>query len=441
MDNNFIFSFSYENLNEHFKDSPQGDYLFCYLKNLNAKTCIVEKEYVDKDYLIDYQKFYCRSFEKHERFSKRVHFFNKDISEDSFQKSLEGDYGDLRESYLGFIVIKPIKDIYENPLIGRTLLKTYPLEEGEKKRFFVKEKYHASLFGVPLNIMSLPFQAQDQGVSACATIALWSSLQPLVYRYGIPSNSPVEITEVATLLPSPYRRFPSESGLTWGQMIKYIQSTGLDLEVIRATAETIPTAVKAYINTNLSLIALLVLKKPDAELVGHAAVISGYQIDEKGNLKELYVHDDQIGPYNRVKPVNGNFEFWDNEWIRNYGYSYVKLNTFLVPVYEKIRLTFSRIYRFLEKRKEELYNYLEKKKSEIKSSEFGLELYLYTIRKYKKYLLTCPIEEKIEILTMPLPRFVWVIRLFFKNQPLRDYIYDATSVYVRRLEIVKYQWV
>lgn len=441
MDNNtnFIFSFFYESLNEHFKHSSQGNYLFNYLENLNAKTCILEKEYIDKDYLIDYQKFYCRSFEKHERFAKRIHFFSENIPEDKFLKSLEGDHAHLRDSYLGFIVIKPIKDIDGKPLIGRTLLKTYPLKEGNKKRFFVKEKHYASLFGIPLNIKSLPFQVQDQGVSACATIALWSALQSLVYRYGIPSHSPAEITEIATLLPSPYRRFPSESGLTWGQMIRYIQSTGLDLEVIRATAETIPIAVKAYINANLPLIAILELKKTDSEPIGHAAVISGYQSDEKRNINELYVHDDQIGPYNRVKPVNGNFEFWDNEWIRECGYDTVKLCTLFVPIYTKIRLTFSRIYRYLEKRKEEIHQYLEKQK-EVKFSEVSLELYLTTIRRYKKYLLKKQINDKIEILCMSLPRFMWIIRILYKNQPIQDYVYDATSVYVRRLRCVEYQY-
>jgi hypothetical protein len=437
MDTTFIFSFSYDNLTKCFKSNSQANYLFYYLKNLNAKTCILEKEYIDKDYLIDYQKCYCRSFEKHERFTKRIHFFNENISEASFQKSLEGDYEHLKESYLGFVVVKPIKDMDGKPLIGRTLLKTYPDEEGVKKRFFVKEDFSASLFGIPLNIKSLPFQVQDQGVSACATIALWSALQSLVYRYGIPRHSPAEITEIATLRPSPSRRFPSE-GLNVYPIRKYIQSTGSDVEVIRATTEAIPVAVKAYINANLSPIALLELKRKAKEPEWHAAVISGYQCDEKRNLKELYVHDDQIGPYNRVKPVNGNFEFWDNEWIREYGYDTVKLDTLFVPVYTKIRLTFSRIYRYLEKWKEEI-RYIEKQKEEVKSSEVDLELYLTTIRQYKKDLLKEQIKDKIGILSASLPRFMWIIRFFYKNQPLLDYIYDATSVYVRGLKCVEYQ--
>ena len=61
MDTTFIFSFSYDNLTKYFKSNSQANYLFYYLKNVNAKTCILEKEYIDKDYLIDYQKaLFCK---------------------------------------------------------------------------------------------------------------------------------------------------------------------------------------------------------------------------------------------------------------------------------------------------------------------------------------------------------------------------------------------
>jgi hypothetical protein len=82
------------------------------------------------------------------------------------------------------------------------------------------------------------------------------------------------------------------------------------MEVIRATTKTIPIALKAYINASIPLIALLELKKKE-KVSWHAVVISGYRRDEKRKVKELYVHDDQIGPYSSVKPVKGNFEFWD----------------------------------------------------------------------------------------------------------------------------------
>jgi hypothetical protein len=431
---NILFPFSYENLKPHFEESDRGKYLFKYLNELNAKTCILESKYIDKDYMIDYQKFYSRAFEEYDRSTKRIHFFDKTFSDTDFQKALNGEYEQLNKSYLGFVVVKPVYIVKKKPLIGRTLLRTYSHKEGNKNRFFIREKYHASLFGIPLNVDSLPFQDQDLGVGMCATIALWSALQPLVNPYGIPSQSPAEITEIATLRPSPSRRFPSEEGLNVYQMVKYIQSTGLDVEVIRANEENIPFAVKAYINARLPLIALLAFKKnSESECTWHAVVISGYKCDERRNIEELYVHDDGIGPYSKVKPINNNFKLWNNEWISREEEGYegeydtCELYEFFVPVYSKIRLTFPRI--FLN---------LQKKKDEAKSSWTDLELYLYTIRKYKKYLISYQIKNKMDILTTFLPRFLWVIRTHHKNSPLRDDIYDATSVYVRHCKTVEY---
>ena len=145
--------------------SYQGKNLLRYLKALGAKTCVLEKEYIDKDYMIDYQKFYSRSFGNNGKVTKRMHFFTEDFSAEEFKKSLEDNdinYMEyLNELYLGFVVIKPIKDKNAQPFIGRTLLK--PPEKEGKKDSFIDGDYDASLFGVPL------------ALSVCSKIT-WQSL-------------------------------------------------------------------------------------------------------------------------------------------------------------------------------------------------------------------------------------------------------------------------
>ena len=418
-----VFSFSPHYISELLEKTNQASYLIQYLQNLEAKTYILEEEYVDKDYMIDFQKFYARSFEKIGKFTKRIHFFNEKFDEKDFQKALESNdkevINTLKRSYLGFTVVKPLRGADGNKLIGRTLLKTYPEEVDDEMRIFIKKKYTASLFGIPLEIESLPFQAQDQGVSACATIALWSALHPLSDIFEIKRDSPVEITEIATSLPFS-RKFPS-SGLTFEQMINYIQSLGLDTEVIRQIDEKIiSTAIKAYINADFPLIADLKLKKNGEDYELHAAIISGYRCDKKGNIKELYVHDDQIGPYSRVKPLNNGFKYWDNEW-KDYGYNSIEVEKLLIPIYSKIRMTFSRIYRFVEM-----------EKGVLDTSN----LYLYSVRKYKEFLLGKSVMDKLEKLTMSLPRFLWVLRLFEDSSidsPLLDIVFDGTSVFPKEV--------
>jgi len=168
------------------------------------------------------------------------------------------------------------------------------------------------------------------------------------------------------------------------------------------------------------LIADLKLKKNGEDYELHAAIISGYRCDKKGNIKELYVHDDQIGPYSRVKPLNNGFKYWDNEW-KDYGYNSIEVEKLLIPIYSKIRMTFSRIYRFVEM-----------EKGVLDTSN----LYLYSVRKYKEFLLGKSVMDKLEKLTMSLPRFLWVLRLFEDSSidsPLLDIVFDGTSVFPKEV--------
>ena len=426
-----IFSFSQVNLSEYLS-SAQGNYLFDYLSDLNAKTCVLEEEYIDKGHIIDYQKFYSRSFKDYGRITKRIHFFAKDFSTANFKNSLENnDISYLQDSYLGFVVIRPIEGSDGNPLIGRALLKTYADEENGEKRVFIRGDYDASLFGIPLSIRSLPFQAQDQGVSRCATVALWAALHPLGDSFGTPRHTPVEITEISTSLPSLSRQFPS-SGLTWAQMINYVRSIGLDVEAILIkrgiNPDIIPSAVKAYIEAGLPLIGALKLTKKNGSPEYHAVTITGHKCDSMGEVKELYVHDDQIGPYSRVKP-DGSFKVWKNEW-NDKGYN-VELEKLLIPIYPKIRLPFARIYpRYLEIKDRINNNF---------GDELDLELYLTTITKYKAFLLESTLKGKRKVLIKSLPRFLWVLRSYSDGKPLKDIVFDGTSIYPKPLTSIDFR--
>lgn len=421
-----VFPFSSQDLKTFLKSSNQAKYLVKYLQNLGVKTCILEEQYIDKDYMIDFQKFYARSFERIEKFTKRIHFFNEEFDEEVFLKSLENNDEKLinrfKKSYLGFIVRKPLEGADKNKLIGRTLLKTYPKEVADEKRIFIKEKYKASLFGIPLEIDTLPFQAQDQGVSACATIALWSALNPLTDIFELKRDSPAEITEIATSLPSS-RKFPS-IGLTFEQMINYIWLLGLDTELIRRIEEKIiPIVIRAYINAGFPVIAALKLEKSE-KVYKHAVVISGYRYDKGGNIKKLYVHDDQIGPYSRVEASNNGFKQWDNEW-KDYGCSSIEVEKLLIPIYPKVRLTFPRIYGSTIRKME---------KKGLDTSNF--HLYLYSITKYKEFLLGKSIADKREKLTFSFPRFLWVLRLSEASSidsSVFDIVFDGTSVFPKEV--------
>jgi hypothetical protein len=426
-----VFPFNERNFFKRTGNSQQAKYIYRYLHALMAETCVLEKRYIDKDYMIDYQKFYSRSFNKIRRFTRRLHFFSQAFSSKDFQAKLEkNETGDIRKSYLGFVIVKPIPDEEGNWLLGRTLLRPYPERDEHSKRRCIHSKHPVSLFGIDLEIDSLPFQVQDKGVSACATIALWTAFSALYHLFRLPERAPAEITEASTKLPSEARIFP-QGGLSLEQMITCIRSAELDVEIItQVDEEVVATATKAYIDIGIPLIAALRLaikpeerqpNGPEAEY--HAAVIVGYRLNEKGKLVELYVHDDQIGPFSKAEPI-GNLTIWKNEWLSPESkFNEVKLEKLLIPIYHKMRLPWLAMYDF---------HTTYEKDAQLMNCE--VDLHLTTVQKYKAYLLKSkyPVIDKSLALKEFLPRFVWVERFHQvgnEEAPLFDHVFDGTAIY------------
>ena len=401
-----------------------GESIVNHLQELGTRTVVIEEQYIDRDYIIDYSKFYSRSFRAPDRYSRRMHFFKSKFTKKEFLNTLETGHEveKFSHSYLGFVVVKPIE--WSN--IGRTVL----LPSLDQNKIFLNVTNEASLFGIPLHVRSVPYQTQDKAVSACATIALWTTLNPLHHLFGVPLFSPSEITEIASSLPGEYRKFPT-TGLSLQQVINFINYVGLEVENINAllpnkeSLDLIPVAIKAYLNAGIPVIAILkILLEGVYDDNLHAVVVVGYEQGPKSNMiDKIYTHDDQLGPFNEVSLSTEGTGFigWEDGWKRFHNAKEVKLERLLIPLYPKIRLSFGRIY----------HRYL-KVKNDV--SMQNVELLLYFINKYKEFILRRQGKNKLEILTKSLPRFVWVIRVWdseSKDSLKFDILFDATDVFPR----------
>jgi hypothetical protein len=460
-----------------FSDTPRflgssliSDYIRRYLTAKEAKTIIVERDYIDKDYMIDFSKFYSRSFNIDNKRTTRIHFFDQVFSEDEFRSILftgeKEKVDQLDAHYLGFSVVKPIKDKNQHDLIGRTLLKTYKNEEGDFRRKYLKSNHEVSLFGIKLNIDSLPYQTQDSAVGGCATIACWTVLQQLAHKFELEKASLFEVTEKSVHIPTIGRNFPSH-GLTMEQIKAFFDVTELETEYILPSimAEVkdydptkdcfIEDAVKAYLELGVPMligIALQIkeenkplvreiaekfgLKKVNIKYDYHAVVITGYKALNK-KIVELYLHDDGIGPFCKTNPVNGNFYQWINEWVTRQGYEAIHVFTLLIPLYPKIRLPFKEIYiEFLKQKR--FFEAVNRHKG-VDPKLYCAELLLMDVRQYKQSLLTQSFQNKTEILLKPFPRFLWVMRHNYCDKPFFDCVLDATDVYANKaFQVIDY---
>ncbi|MEW8223147.1 MAG: hypothetical protein AB2729_12460 [Candidatus Thiodiazotropha taylori] len=434
-----------------------------YFSFIGARTCIVENGYIDKDYLEDYSGYYVRCFKDYGRKCTRVHFFNNEIPKDDFDKLLNGEettltLGRLSDSYLGFIVVKPLPQA----IIGRTCLKTYPCED--RRYFPITRDYPVSLFGIPLVAKdTLAFQEQDSVVAACATSALWSVLHGTGITFQHPIPSPVEITKAATEhLPTESRSFPNH-GLTSHMMAHAIRSVGLEPFLVRAqNIDILKATIYAYLRTGNAAILGFDLYDtsvvPNEPIGMHAVAVTGYSIGlpnttpigptkfhlRATRIDKIYVHDDQVGPFARMGfdgvPLNlddgQTSASLSTSWRGRHPESEIGTGRalpilLLTPLYHKIRIPFEAVHDVIL----EFDNFLSSIAKEFLPYEPPIEwdIYLTTVNEFKKEIIEHQIgsgsgEYFSEFLIEPLPKFLWRAKAYNRQKCLFELVFDATDI-------------
>jgi hypothetical protein len=384
-----------------------------------------------------------RSFKSYERRCRRLHFFSRGFDAEQFLTWVVATTPapELQGGYLGFVVIRPLPEA----IIGRTAVATYPDDNG-RRHYPVTLPYSANLFGTSLTVPSLAFQEQDTVLAACATVALWSAFQQCARHFGTIAPSPAEITAAATTTDVRARTLPSR-GLTLSQMSRAVQAVGLEPEVYTCTA-SIPlnSLIYAYVAAGLPVILIV-----DVEGQGHAITISGYSLRTTRHLQaedmapasppirriglridEWYGHDDQVGPFARMK-VQPHAPSAAEEvalkltssWMAADGKTPLTLTPrhIIAPVYHKIRVTFLDVQRWLAS-----FNRLAAQVI-ANFDAFEWDLRLITANDFKAAMrVAAPAGERERLLVQTYPRFLWRATLRTLSQPAVELIFDATDM-------------
>jgi hypothetical protein len=349
----------------------QITYLDNYLTELKCVSAIEESHYIDRDYIEDLALFYARSLRSYPNHCRRLHFFSSIVDETRWREvtaSARNDYEractELTTSYLGFSVIRPLPF---HP-VGRTVLVTLgPNATDGKREFAGLRNYHPHLAGLKLNVGGLAFQQQDQGVSACATTAVWTALHGAAHSEALKVPTPSEITQAASrYLLMNGRTLPSE-GLAIQQICEAIRDAGLAPVLVPATSDIVDRGVlDVFLRSGFPAVLAVIPDKARTGDAGHAICAVGMKIgsvqpqtnpdlqyrDGSTALKALYVHDDRLGPYaiarleamtlpdTTRRPQTKLVIKWpgakfDDESVRLYG--------IVVPVPMKVRLPVTRL--------------------------------------------------------------------------------------------------
>lgn len=300
-------------------------YVAEYANGLGCQCIVVESHYIDRDHIEDHSVFYSKSLHPYPNSCRRIHFFSAprvDV-EHRLRKVVEiglgqgvtayrqacRDFSD--EAYLGFLVLKPLAG---SP-VGRTVLRTFPEvptkapdDQLYRRVYSPARTYLVHLLGVELTVTGLAFQQQDVGVSACATTAIWSSLQKMRDHEDVAAATPAQITLLAAKYSLPFGRSMPSEGLSLDQMCQSVQAVGLSPNTFRVDdAATIRgylyTAIKSgfapvlILKSKLGTFHAVTAVGMKVRAIHEATLISNFLDDSAGDLVSLYIHDDRWGPY------------------------------------------------------------------------------------------------------------------------------------------------
>ncbi len=420
--------------------NPRAGYLLRYLSTLGARSMVVERHYTDGDYLEDFASYYVRCHRPYGRRCRRLHFFSCDLDDAKVLALVLGELKadealSVQKSYLGFVVVRPLP----SAVVGRTVLKTYP-DDGGRRHYSVLLTFTAHLFGTPLHIQSLPFQEQDTVLAACATVALWCAFHKTHDLFDTASPRPAEITRTANRVLKGGRPIPSHS-LTIEQMCHVVSEVGLEPELIDCTSSDVPLVSLAYGHLMMGLPVVLGVEIPGRGR--HAITLTGFSLRTNRvhaqevpigaksipmiglRIDELYAHDDQVGPFSRlvvVAPTATEPLILRTQNAQGKQFDMYPL-VMLVPVYNKIRLTFLDVKKWLTRLTGVLLGFAQE-------TSIEWDLHLVTSNEYKMGIKGSSLSrtEREIFLLRAQPRFLWQAILRIDGEQVFELLADATDM-------------
>jgi hypothetical protein len=146
-------------------------------------------------------------------------------------------------------------------------------------------------------------------------------------------------------------------------------------------------------------------------------------------IDELYAHDDQIGPFSRlvIKPSSKDYPvLLEGSWQDSQTKKILTLQPIflLVPVYNKIRVTFLDILKWLE-RMGPLLSLLLTQPQDI---EWDVFITTNNMMKDSINKEPFPVDDLKRLLVKQNPRFIWRAILRINSQPLLEFFADGTDM-------------
>lgn len=403
--------------------------LCTYLKE-DAKTAIIEKSYIDKDYRDTFYNFYSKKFVSYPPTAYRLHFFRSIVAVDDLF-GLESHADD----YIGFSVIRPT----QVSSIGRTIFA--PSKLSGLQGLICRTEYKVHLFGAELTVKGFPYISQDTDVTICAHAATWMTFRYYSERYtAYREIFPYEISQLSGDVC--YGRLVPSKGLTALQITEIFSKYGFYPEVY--LKENYPDKFQRllyyYIESGIPVVACLRKKQHAVTVIGH---ISDYSRPAVNNSEEFLtgyvINDDNHLPYQLLM----------REDVQKSGYcsdhEVKDIDGFIVPLYEKMYLSAEHIEGLADAILEHPAFGVNAQSQLVTHDRMIKRIYLTSSKSYKAFRRKeenhIPFDLHKNYVELPMPKFIWVCELsvsqyYPQKQVIGEIIFDATANHWDRLSFL-----
>lgn len=443
-------------------------YLDGYLREIGCQRVVVERDYIDRDFLGDFATYHVRSFQPYRSRCIRLHFLSKGIGEKELLAAMlrRTEPSAVQDAYLGFCVLRPL------PLtvLGRTCLRPYPAKAGVRRLYPTLYRQDVDLFGLPLWVDTVAFQEQDKDVAACATSAIWSVMQCTGRRFQHRIPSPAEITNSVAAGSHFERALPNLAGLTVRQIVDALRWVGLDPALIPLEAEAeensdapegpgfekelrrrrlqLKIATSAYLSAGIPCLLLVGVSRKDEvgiQRANHAVAVTGYRLASRkiqgygeadtlfraSRMDKLFVHDDQVGPFARMCfEDDGQLA---TSWNGSGGGKEFRAvaHTLVLPLDHKIRIPLGVILDMilaLDKQLEIVRGRTEMARTAFKRFEWDVTL--ARLDQLRADIAESALDEDLRtrLLTKPMPKYIWRVAAMNGEERLLEFLFDATDL-------------
>ncbi len=393
-----------------------------YLKQ-SAKTVVIEKGYVDADYRDTYFNFFSRKFAQYPSKTIRANFFTNNISPQMLFK-----LDRYQNEYIGFIVLRPNRVA----AIGRTILdpRKLPFISGH----ICISEYPVHILGAELCATGFPYMSQDTDVTVCAHAACWMIFRYFSQRYKRYAEKwPYEVSQLTKDV-STGRLVPSK-GLTVYQATEMFANFGFSPEIyIRSQHQDLfDKLLYMYVESGLPVVAALTGYGHAITIIGHISDynfhISATPASSDAYLTGFIANDDNFLPYHTIRkndplPASG---YWSQ-------YKLEDIDTFIVPLYEKIHLSAEHVVWLTEAILTERVLGLNARSNLLKYEEIITRTFLTSSKSFKKMRRgnLLPFGIASVYCEMAMPKFIWVCEIstpdLFKDGKIAgEILFDATA--------------